>query len=64
LQQGLNLGHGENHPEARAAGHHPFVCFLGFCQRERFDHWTDIREHAEIKGVLSLDGSSGETANN
>src|SRR5271163_1892635 len=56
--------HSENHSKACLAIHHSLVGLLGFYQRERFDHWTDIREHAEIKGVLGLDGSSCEAANN
>src|ERR1700723_3024521 len=58
------LGHSEHHSEACLAIHHSFVCFLGFCKRKCFDHWTDICEYAEVKRVLSLNGSSGETADN
>src|SRR6202030_154455 len=58
------LGHSEHDSEACLAIHHSFVCFLGFCKRKCFDHWTDTCEYAEIKRVLSLDRSSGETADN
>src|ERR1700730_12370027 len=58
------LGHSEHHSEACLAIHHSFVCFLGFCKRQRFDDWTDIWEYAGIKRVLSLGSCSGETANN
>src|SRR6202451_1977688 len=56
------LLHSEHHSEACLAIHHSFVCFLGFCKRKCFDHWTDSCEYAEIKRVLSLDRSFGESA--
>src|ERR1700730_4641628 len=48
------LGHSEHDSKACLAIDHSFVCFLGFCKRKCFDHWTDICEYAEIKRVLSL----------
>jgi hypothetical protein len=51
---------GKDYAEARFTAHHTGVRFCGTFQGNRFDHWTDVLEHAERQGILDVNGGAGQ----